>query len=931
MKIKFFFKKLLQIYKNRLFAIITLSLAVICFAINIFIPEYSYTQNSGKIQLTNPESFCTSLDGWKAIADAGNSIYCIDEKDSLVYAVDIKDFPYENAEIINIAFNPDNHIFCHIAVYDENALLTDLECVFEIDTQGDILREIIHYDYSKSNNPPSHQVRLMGMHFSGDKLCYLYKEATGDTLITLLPDNPQATTVATYSNEGYSEIIRCCGTNDGNYLVLKNNGEIGTIDKEGKYNIFYKATYNMQTDEGVFPYDVFMNNDGLYMLAGQQEFALYKWNGENGWNQLLPIKEGIKITESIDLYSYGLGQFGDATALQVNDSIYLLENDNSLTPYSVEISLPVGIAASMWLKNFLPIAGIILLIIALPTLIGNLMRWRFTILSKQLLSTIPVVFIMLTVVICILFNSMINLSTEDIIKETIAVNEIAAAQFDGEELSGITGYENVDNGQIKDLNDSLRNFVNGNKSDWSSNYSAALYIRTEGEKFVCVASSDESYEFMINSVSTGTPIHQDFYENSHTFIANVGYGGEGENLHLILLTPIYEDDGTYNAFIMLYASQNRLTEELIVAGKALLINVTLWVILLIVVITLVAAYNAKALRKAQNVVSQIAAGDFSTRVDAYSKDEVGEICAGVNHMADRLEEYIEEKDRNVKFYYKFVPEKFRELLHKEQITDLELGDAQSIDLSILFCDIRAFSLNSEMMTAKESFDFVNKIYGIAGPIVRKHNGFIDKYIGDAIMALFESADDAVSAGIELYQAIVLNPNSQENFGLPSVNVGIGIHSGMSRIGIVGEKERMSGTVISDTVNLSSRIESLTKRYGAGMIISKDTLDRMKKPDTLSTRYLGMVQVAGVNEVSALYEVLNCLPKAEHDNRDATKLDFREAVRLFHIGDLQASLKIFKELNKQTSTDIAPQLYIDYIEDKLAKGDVEHNVFHFKNK
>ncbi len=931
MKTKIFFQKLLQVYKNRIFAIVTISLAIVCFAINFFIPDYSYSQNSGKIQLTNPESFCTSKNGWKAIVDAGNSIYCIDEKDSLVYAVDIKDFPYENAEIINITFNPDNHIFCHIAVYDENALLTDLECIFEIDSQGDILREIIHYDYSKSDNPPSHQVRLMGMHFYNDTLCYLYKEADGNSLIKIQPDNPQATEVVAYANDGFSDIIRCYGTTDGNYLLLKNNGEIGVVNYDGEYSAIYKATYNMRTDEGVFPYDVFMNNGDLYMLAGQQEFALYKWNGEDNWNQLLPIKKGIKITENIDLYSYGLGQFGDATALQVNESIYILENDNSLTTYSSDISLPVSVAIHMWLKDFLPIAGIILLIIGLPTAIGNLMKWRFTILSKQLLSTIPVVFIMLAIVITILFNSMINLSTEDIIKETIAVNEIASTQFDGEELSTITGYENVDNGQIKDLNDRLRKFVNGNQTDWSSNYSAALYVRTQGEEFVCVASSDESYEFMVNSVSTGTPIHQDFYENSHTFIANVDYGGEGENLHLLLLTPIYEDDNSYNAFIMLYASQNRLTDELIVAGKALLINVTLWVIMLIVVITLVAAYNAKSLRKAKNVVAQIAAGDFSMRVDKYSKDEVGEICAGVNHMADRLEEYIEEKDRNVKFYYKFVPEKFRELLHKEEITDLKLGDAQSADLSILFCDIRAFSLNSEMMTAKESFDFVNKIYGKAGPIIRKHNGFIDKYIGDAIMALFESADDAVSAGIELYHAIVLNPNSQEDFGIPTVKVGIGIHSGMSRIGIVGEHERMSGTVISDTVNLSSRIESLTKRYGAGMIISKDTLDRMKNPNSISTRYLGMVQVAGVNEVSALYEVLDCLPDTERTQRDATKLDFREAVRLFHTGNLKESQNIFKKLCTQNSEDIAPQLYIDYIEDKLVRGDTEHNVFHFKNK
>lgn len=931
MKFKTFFKNLLQIFKNHIFAIVTLLLAFACFAIYAFIPDYSYNQNSGKIKFTNPESFCTSNDGWTAIVDARDSLYCINKDDSLVYAVDIKDFPYENAEIINITFSPDNHIFCHVAVYNEDAYLTDLECIFEIDSTGSILREVVHYDYRKTDNPPSHQVRLMGLHFYDGSLHYLYKEANHNQLMEVNPDKPQENHVVSFASDGFSEIMQCHGTPDGQFLVLKNNGEIGFISYSGEFRTMYKAAYDIRTNEGLFPYDVFMANNKLYMLSGQKELSLYEWNDKDDWNLLLPVKKTIQMQESTDLYAFGLEKYEHSLALQINESIYTLENGNTLTRCLTDFSLPLNVRVHIWLKDFLPLMGIIFLTVGLPSGIGNLMKWQFSLLSKQLISTIPVVFIMLAVVISILFNSMINLSSEDIIKETIAVNEIAATQFDGEELTTITGYESVDNGQIKELNDRLRKFINGNRSDWSKNYNASIFVRTTGEKFVCVANSDESSNYMVGNISTDVSIENYFYESSHTFVNGMTFDGDQGNLQLILLTPIYEDDGNYNAVILLNASQNSLTHELKAAGKLLLLNVTLWVILLIVVITLVAAYNAKSLRKAQNVVSQIAAGDFSTRVDAYSKDEIGKICAGVNHMADRLEEYIEEKDRNVKFYYKFVPEKFRELLHKEQITDLELGDAQSADLSILFCDIRAFSLNSEMMTAKESFDFVNRIYGKAGPIIRKHHGFIDKYIGDAIMALFESADNAVACGIELYQAIVLNPNAQEDFGIPSVRIGVGIHSGMSRIGIVGEEERMSGTVISNTVNLSSRIESLTKRYGAGMIISKDTLDRMNNPDRLSTRYLGMVQVAGVNEISTLYEVLDCLPDEQHQKRQKTKLEFREAVRLFHTGNLQQSKEIFQKICEADPEDIAPQLYIEYIEDKLIRGDTEYNVFHFKNK
>ena len=924
------FKKLLRVFKHPAFAVISLLLAVICFVVCSILPKYSYNQSNGNIRFENPESFDTSDSGWKAIVDDHDSIYCLNENEELVYAVDISQFPYENTEIIDITFRSDNHLYCHIAVYNPTAYLTELEAVLEIDTTGNILREILHYDYSKTDNPPSHQVRICGLHFYGEKLYYLYKEDNGCTLMEVNPDNPQQTKQVFLANEGYVEIIQCHSSPDGTFLILKNNGEIGYISLDSEYQLIYKATYDARKAEGIFPYDVFMIDSELYMLAEQEELALYKWHKDD-WSLILPVKSSIQLPEDTNLFSYGLGEQENELIFHINESLYVLTDENTITPYCVDFSLPFVIAFGMWLQDVLPLIGAFLLLLGIISGIGNLMKWRLSILSKQLLSTIPLVFVLLIVVIISMFISMINLNTEDIIQETIAINEIAAAQFDGEELENITSFENVDNGQVKALSNQLREFINGNQSYWSHNYNMAIYVRTTGEKFVCIATSDGSGQFMVSSLSTDYPIDQEFYENSHTLIASVGYGNMQENLHLVLATPIYRTDGSYNAIILLTTSQNRLIQEILATGKRLLLYITLFAALLILVITLVSAYNAQSLKQAQNVISQIAGGDFSIRIDKHSKDEVGEICIGVNNMADRLEEYFNEKNRNEQFYYKFVPEKFRELLHKEKFTDLALGDAQSEDLSILFCDIRGFSLNSEMMTATESFDFVNRIYGKAGPIIRKHNGFIDKYIGDAIMALFESAEDAVAAGIELYQAIVLNPNAKNDFGIPSVKVGIGIHSGMARIGIVGENERMSGTVISNTVNLSSRMESLTKKYGVAMIISKDTLDRMENPDALSTRYLGMVQVAGVNEVAALYEVLDCLEIEQRKKREQTKMIFREAVRLFHTGELQQALEIFQKLTEQDKEDKAPQLYAWYIKDKLLRGDTEHNVFHFDNK
>lgn len=925
-----FLRKLSRISKRPIFAVIILSLAFICFITNAVLPEYSYNQANGTVEFINPDSFCTSASNWSAFVDDNKNIYCVDEMGKLVYALDVNELPYDNAEIIDITFDSCNLLYCHIAIYNENSYITDLEVILEIDTTGQFKREIVHYDYSKSLNPPSHQTQIYGLHFQGDTLNYIYVNDNKSTIVSLNPDTPQNSNMVSFTEDGFAEIIKCHSTTDGKFLLLKNNGEIGLLSQNGKYNPLYKSSYNAKTRDGIFINDAIYINDTLYVLAGHDKLSLYKLEN-NDLNLLVPVTENIGISETTNIYYSGLGILNSKPVIHINEALYILDNENALEKYTADFSLPSNIILIDVLKSILPILGIILLFIGIYLAIGNLMKWHLSILSKQLLSTIPLVLLLIIVVVVTMLISMVNLNSEDIIRETIAINEIAATQFDGEELKNISGYEDVETGQIADINKRLRDFINGNQNFWSHNYNLALYVRTTDEKYICIATSDNSNQYMSATIDTETPIEQNFYEDSHTYPASVSLGDSLDKLHLLLLTPIYSEDGSYDAIIMLNASQDQLIKAILSTGKTLLIQVILLITLLITVIAIVTAQNAKSLKRAKNVIAQIAGGDFSVRVDKYTKDEVGEICMGVNDMADQLEAYFKEKNRNEQFYYKFVPEKFRELLHKDKFTDLSLGDAQSEDLSILFCDIRAFSLNSEMMTARESFDFVNKIYGKAGPIIRKHNGFIDKYIGDAIMALFEHADDAVAAGIELYQAIALNPNSEQDFGIPEVKIGIGIHSGMARIGIVGEEERMSGTVISNTVNLSSRIESLTKKYGAGMIISKDTFDRMKNPDILSTRYLGMVQVAGVKEVSALYEVLDCLDDEQLKQRSKTTKEFREAIRLFHTGQLQQSLEKFKSISKENPEDNAPLLYYSYIEEKLMCGDTEHNVFRFENK
>jgi Adenylate cyclase, family 3 (some proteins contain HAMP domain) len=186
-------------------------------------------------------------------------------------------------------------------------------------------------------------------------------------------------------------------------------------------------------------------------------------------------------------------------------------------------------------------------------------------------------------------------------------------------------------------------------------------------------------------------------------------------------------------------------------------------------------------------------------------------------------------------YGRFVPHDFLSLLEKPSIIEVKLGEHQEKNMTVLFADIRSFTALSEKMTPPENFDFINSYLGRVSPAIRKNNGFIDKYIGDAVMALFPTCpDDGVRAAIDMQKEVnVYNQQRQENALVP-IAIGIGLHAGNLMLGTIGERERMESTVIADAVNLASRLEGLTKVYGSGILVSDAIMARLDDRESIST-------------------------------------------------------------------------------------------------
>lgn len=289
-------------------------------------------------------------------------------------------------------------------------------------------------------------------------------------------------------------------------------------------------------------------------------------------------------------------------------------------------------------------------------------------------------------------------------------------------------------------------------------------------------------------------------------------------------------------------------------------------------------------------------------------------------LADRINIMKKEKDEAqiqtlemqkilTESYARFVPRDFLASLGKESILDVKLGDQIQKDMAILFSDIRSFTTLSEHMSPEENFNFINSYLGRMSPIIQRHGGFIDKFIGDAIMALFQrSVVDAVGAGVEMQLYLKEYNEYRTNKGYSPIEIGIGVHTGSLMLGTIGAEDRLEGTVISDTVNLASRIETLTKTYGSRIAVSETTIHAIKPEQKFHFRFLDRVTVKGKTKAVGVYEIIDGDEQKIRDLKLKTMDDYMNAVKAFHDKRFADSREFFARVLKANPTDKPSLIY-----------------------
>ncbi len=276
-----------------------------------------------------------------------------------------------------------------------------------------------------------------------------------------------------------------------------------------------------------------------------------------------------------------------------------------------------------------------------------------------------------------------------------------------------------------------------------------------------------------------------------------------------------------------------------------------------------------------------------------------------------MTEELEKKRVRGAFQYYLSPPVVEQMLKNPE--KLKLGGEKK-NLTVLFSDIRGFTSISELMTPEALVKFLNKYLTKMTGIVFKYDGLLDKYIGDAIMAIWgapldqaDQAERACLAGLEMVNALQILQKKWAAEGLPSLDIGIGINTGPMVVGNMGSERRFNYTVMGDSVNLGSRLEGLNKVYGTHLIVSATTYEGVR--EKILGRELDSVRVKGKAQSVKIYELLARKDRATSEQQNLVQ-EFRSALALFEKRRWNEAMTSFQSLLERCPQDGPTKIYVE---------------------
>lgn len=345
-------------------------------------------------------------------------------------------------------------------------------------------------------------------------------------------------------------------------------------------------------------------------------------------------------------------------------------------------------------------------------------------------------------------------------------------------------------------------------------------------------------------------------------------------------------------------------------------NTILWAVLLSVVyitaLFLIFLTVCKPVARMEKIVNRLSDGKVK---DPKFKLGGGKQFKELEHSLNKInynyhakDSAIRQSDMEIK---KFIPKEFLRFLGKSSLSELELGQQVTKHATTLFCDLKS-SKDLSALSLEDNFNFINSYMNIVSPIIKRYRGFIDKYLGDGVLAVFSKAEDALDCANQIIKEIeIKNKNSSS---VAKVESSVSLHSGDVVFGLMGDQDRLSPTIISDIVKTLDKQKEINNFLGTKLIFTKAVLSELPTKYKLYYRYIGSLS-EGSGKLS-IFESLEVYPKDKREKLANLKNEFEESVRNYNDKNYQEAKNGFSEVLRYIPDDKTSYIYFNKASEKL---------------
>ena len=855
---------------------------------------------------TNIFQVATDADGaLYAITDSKQIIRKVDSGDKLVYAVSSGETGSSGAVRLfdGIAADADGYAYALVTILDENGLKVTGEQIVRISPDGSRMHVMHEVEY-----PPEDNLlrvgRIQALSVKEGELYFFRREETEASLLKLpvtAEPGTKAETVRTFEMPENRYLKELTGNDANRFFFTTKRGSLYAVTGQNAAQLSPAAA----TGRLNFPVEIVTEDHARLFYIDHHDAAVYRIDTTRSGSAPEPVLTADELARGYPDIEWS--EFADIAlsngrvTVATFEHIIELDAAGNIAAVREGYRYPLAVMA-MRTAYWLVCAWLVYLIFAIFRFVYvHLLRRKVYLLLKHLLAILPIVLASMIFLSYSVYNSF---SAE---MKTSIRNQLELLAVNGKFLVSGDNLENLDsprdymNEDYQAIKSRIREVFSTNGEDRDGLYNT-IYRYMNGNLYIVMDDDDSVTMFKpfplseenIQVLTEGRVVSGEWKDASGEWIYALGpiYNSRGD------VVGIYE---TGKDLIGVSKSNFRILSNMLkvfaLIGVILLVAIALMTFLLL-----------SSIGKLRRYVNLVASGEWDARVDIRTRDEVAELGERFNMMADSIRRYIREVTRLSNAYFRFVPQQFLKVLGKTNMTEVQLGEQQKRRMTVLVCYMRNFPEFSAKLTTEENFRFINSFLKTFGPVIREFGGFTSRYLGPGMLSMFPNHPVSALKAAGKLRAVLEEYNGRRaQSGYEPVEIGIAIHTGDVMLGIIGEEQRLEGSVVSHHVQMTLDLERISAKLGVFVLITEDML-RESGAIEGHCRRLGLFKIDEDQPPVELYDWFEGDPAHIRKLKSETKSQFEAAVEAFQQGRFYEAREGFVAVVKKNRYDLAAKMY-----------------------